>query len=47
MLANAATAFDEQGTLLDPVIRSQVSKYIADFSQFVVRLAVILGSDNP
>jgi chromate reductase len=43
MLANAATVFDEQGTLLDPVIRAQVAKYIADFSQFVARLAARAG----
>ena len=34
----AGKAFDEEGKLIDPAIRTQVEKYITGFSQFITRM---------
>ncbi|MBS1117816.1 MAG: NADPH-dependent reductase [Deltaproteobacteria bacterium] len=36
-IANAGKVFDDQGKLVDPVVRAQVEKYITGFSQFVAK----------
>jgi len=36
-VANAATVFDEQGTLRDAAVRSQIDQYLAGFVRFVAR----------
>jgi NAD(P)H-dependent FMN reductase len=39
LVSNAGKAFDDQGTLIDPAVRTQVANYMAGFTQFVARHA--------